>query len=40
MLVVALVGELEELGVLEVQVEVQIWGGHRCSLDPISCLMA
>ena len=43
MLVVALAGELrelEELGVLEVLVEVQIRGGHRCSLDPSSCLMA
>ena len=37
MLVVALVGEL---GLLEVQVEVQIRGGHRCSLDPNSFLMA
>ena len=40
MLVVALLGELRELGVPEVQVEVQIKGGHRCSLDPSSCLMA
>ena len=40
MLVVALVGELEELGELEVQVEVQIRGSHQCSLDPNSFLMA
>ena len=33
MLVVARVGELGELGELEVHVEVQIRGGHRCSLD-------
>ena len=33
-------GELGELGVLEVQVEVQIKGRHRCSLDSSSCLMA
>ena len=32
-------GELGELGVLEVQVEVQIRGGHECSLDSSSCLM-
>ena len=29
-----------ELGVLEVKVEVQIKGGHLCSLDPNSFLMA
>ena len=40
MLVLALAGELGELGVLEVKAEVQIRGGHICSLDPNSFLMA
>ena len=40
MIVVAVVGELREQGVPEVQVEVQIREGHRCSLDPNSFLMA
>ena len=33
---VALVGEQGELGLLEVWVEVQIRGNHRCNLDPSS----
>ena len=39
-MVVVLAGELGELGVLEVKEEVEIRGGHRCSLDPNSFLMA
>ena len=39
-LVLALVGELGELGVLEVKEDVQIRGGHRCNLDPNFPLMA
>ena len=40
MMVVVLAVELGGLEVLEVKEEVQIRGGHRCSLDPNSFLMA
>ena len=33
MMVVVLAGELGDLGVLEVKEEVEIRGGHQCSLD-------
>ena len=39
-LTVSVVGEVGELGVLEVQVEVEIKGGYQRCLDPSSCLMA
>ena len=38
-MVVVLARELGELGVPEVKAEVQIRGGHLCSLDPNSFLM-